>query len=94
MQYYKLNKIGECEIKRQTFKPSLPKFPSSRKLERFKHTHRPYMLNLATKKNFATKSILKETPGLITIICMLTKWKDVSFPQKLKLEENFHALVS
>ena len=37
---------------------------------------------------------LKDALGLITIIGMLTKRKDLSFPQKLKLVENLHALVS
>ena len=90
MQYYKLN----VRSNQQTFKSSPLKYKYFHKFGYFKYAPTPYMLNVATKKAFVTKSHLKEASSLITIIGMLTIWKGVSLPQKLKLVENLHALVS
>ena len=95
MQYCKLNKIGECKIKPANFKifPAQVQF-FFYKFEHYKYALTPYMLNLATRKVFVTKSHSKEVFSLITIIGMLMIWNDLSFPQKLKLVENLHASVS
>ena len=91
MQYYKLNKIGECKIKPADFKILPAQALFFHKSEHFKYALTPYMLNLAIWKAFVTKLHSKEDFGLITIIGMFIIWNDLSFQQKLKLVENLHA---
>ena len=87
-------RLANVRSNQQTFKSSPLKYNYSHKFEHFKYAPTPYMLNLATVKTFITKCPFKEHSALITIIGMLTIWKDLSFPQKLKLVENLHVLVS
>ena len=93
MQYYKLNKIGECKIRPADFKILQTQVNFFHKSEHYKYALTPYTLNLAIRKNCVAKLHSKEVLGLITIIGMLIIWNDLSFPQKLKLVENFHTLV-
>ena len=83
MQYYKLNKIGECKISRPISKSSPHKYKFFHKSEHSKYALTPYTLNLAIRKAF----------GLLTIIGMVIIWNDFSFQQKWKPVENLHALV-
>ena len=71
----------------------MPKLQSFYKTEYFKYEHMPFMREIATKKFFATRSYKKEASGFITTIVMLTIWEDLSSLQKLKLEEDMHALI-
>ena len=95
MQYYKLNKYGESKIKPadcQILRVQVQIFFYN--LEHFKYKPMPYMLKLETKKAFVTKLHWKEASGLITITGMLSMWKELSIPQKLKLVEKLQASVS
>ena len=45
------------------------------------------------RKLFATKSHSREASRLITLIGMLTKWKEHSLPRKMKHVKNLQAVI-
>ena len=93
-QYCKLNEIWEYKIKPIYFKilPSqVSTFSQTRTLQLGAYA---IHAKLSNKESFYHKISLKKASSLVTIIGMLTIWKDLSFQQKLKLIENLHALVS
>ena len=88
-----LVELVNAKLSQQIFKSSQHKYKYSHKFEQYKYKLMPFMQNLATKNLFVTKYHSKEAIGLIMITGMLIIWKDLSFPQKLKLVENLHAMV-
>ena len=93
MQYYKLNKIVEYKIKPADFQILPAQLQIFLKIRKFQVRAYAIHAKLSDKERFVTKSHLKQASGLITIIGMLTVWKDLSFPQKLNLLADLHALV-
>ena len=76
LQFYKLKKVGECKTKPAIFQILPAHLSIFSQILTFQV--RPYAIyaKLSDTKAFATKSNLKEASSLITIIAMLSKWKD------------------
>ena len=93
MQYYKLNKIGECKIKPADFKilPSQVQiFSQTRTVQA-----RAYAIpaKLSDKKSFCHQIALKTVFQFDHDNWYVINMERPFFPKKLKLVENLHALV-
>ena len=94
MQYYKLNKIGECKIKPADFQI----FPAQVQIFSQIHTLqvRAYAIHakLNDKENFCQKISLKRGFWFDHDNWYVNNMERLSSLQKLMLVENLHALVS
>ena len=70
-------KLTNVKSSQPTFKSSPPNYKCFHKFAHSKFEPMPDTLNLVIKKAFATKLHSKDASGLITIIGMLTIWKDL-----------------